>query len=376
MMLVAGWQAAQVYAAFGGNWTALFYHDAVPALPQGFEGTYLHPPGGDYDGQYYRYLTRDPIPPFAFRQWMDAPAQRGSRVLVPGLAWALSLGGRAAPDGVYVALIGVFAAMGVYFSGRWLESRGVSGWAGLLFLIVPATVSSIDRMLVDVALCALVAGFMLAAETGNGRLLLACAAAAPLVRETGFALPAALLLTGRRRQGLAAFLPGGLWTGFVVAYYPLAGRSRELGFLPAEWVRRLWNPRHLADPVAERLLRSLDIVALVALAALIVWTVRTARPLGRELQAAAAMVFLVGGMTLGGLNVMSDPYHWGRVQSPWMVWALLQSVASRAVVGGRGGGSDFAHAAGVFDEAPAGCNLPIASKDCGGIRRNYIDSLL
>jgi len=327
LLIVAGWQAAQVHTAFGGNWTGLFYHDSEPALPAGFEGTYTHPAGGDYDGQYYRYLVRDPIPPFEFRKWLDAPAQRGSRVLVPGVAWMLSLGGRVAPDGVYAALIGLFAALGVYCSARWMEAHEVSGWAGLVFLIVPATVSSVDRMLVDVALGALVAGFLLAAETGNGWLLLACAAAAPLVRETGFALPAALLMTGRGRQAIAAFVPGGLWTAIVLAYYPPAERSREIGFLPLEWARRLLEPRQSADPTTERLLRSLDALALLALAALVAWTVKAAWPKRREPQAAAALVFLAGGMLLGGLNVMSDPYHWGRVQSPWMVWAVLQSVA-------------------------------------------------
>ncbi|NWF82745.1 MAG: hypothetical protein HXY18_02830 [Bryobacteraceae bacterium] len=152
LLLVFGWQAAQVYRIFGGNWTGLFYHDGTPTLAPGFEGTHLQPAGGDYDGQYYRYLVRDPIPPFAYRQWMDSPAQRGSRVLVPGLAWALSMGGRLAPDAVYIGLIGVFAALGVYCSGRWFERRGVSGWAGLSFMALPATVSSVDRMLVDVAL--------------------------------------------------------------------------------------------------------------------------------------------------------------------------------------------------------------------------------
>lgn len=327
LLLVFAWQAAQVYRGFGGNWTGLFYHDGAPALPPGFEGTYIHPAGGDYDGQHYRYLARDPIPPFAYRAWMDAPAQRGSRVLVPGLAWALSMGGRTAPDAVYIALTGVFAALGVYFCGRWFGLRGMSGVAGLAFLGLPAAVSSVDRMLVDVALAAAMAGFMLAAEIGNSRLLFICAAAAPLVRETGFALPAALLLSGHWRRGLVAALPGAAWTGLVVAVYPPQGPSREVGFLPLEWLPRLLTPRDIQDPTTQWVVRGLDLLALAALAALVVWTYRAAWPIRRSVPAAAALVFLAGGMALGGPNVMSDPYHWGRLQSPWMVWALLESLA-------------------------------------------------
>lgn len=329
LLLVPGWQAAQVNRGFGGNWTALFCHDPDPALPGGFKGTYLHKPGGDYDGQYYRYLARDPIPPFAYRQWLDSPAQRGSRVLVPGLAWALSMGGRFAPDAVYIGLIGAFAALGVYCSGRWFAARGVSGWAGMAFLALPATVSSVDRMLVDVGLGALVAGFMLAAKTGNSRLLAACAVAAPLVRETGFALPAALALTGQARRGLLAAAPGAAWTGLVMSYYPLEGRSREIGFLPLEWFHRISTPREVEDATVQWVLRMLDLLALAALAVLVIWAFRLAWPGRREAPAAAALIFLAGGMILGGPNVMSDPYHWGRVQSPWMVWVLLESVVER-----------------------------------------------
>lgn len=326
-MLVFCWQAAQVHIAFGGNWTALFHHDVIPPLPAGFAGTYLHPHGGDYDGQYYRYLVRDPWPPFDFARWMDSPAQRGSRMLVPALAWMLSLGGRIAPDAAYILLIGLFAGLGIYFSARLIESQGRSTWWGLAFLLLPGVISSVDRLLIDVALAAIVAGFLYAAESGNTRMMLACAVSAPLIRETGFALPAALLLTGRIQAGLATFFPGALWTIFVLLRYPLQGRSREIGFLPLEWIRRLTDPRPHADPTTQILLRSLDTAALLALAFLLIWTVRTAWPARRGPQAAAALVFLLGGLALGGLNVMSDPYHWGRVQSPWMLWALITAIA-------------------------------------------------
>ncbi len=330
LLLVFGWQTAQVYIAFGGNWTALFRHDVVPPLPAGFTGTYLHPHGGDYDGQYYRYLSRDPWPPFEYAKWLDSPAQRGSRVLVPAFAWALSLGGRIAPDAAYILLICLFSGLGVYFCALWFQARGLSPWLGLWFLLLPAVISSVDRLLIDVALAALAAGFLYAAESGRTRLLVTCAVAAPLVRETGFALPAALLLTGRVQAGLATFFPGALWTIFVLRQYPLQGRSREIGFLPLEWIQRLAEPRSHADPTTEILLRSLDTAALLALAFLLIRTVRAAWPARRNPQAAAALVFLLGGLALGGLNVMSDPYHWGRVQSPWILWTLLLAVAQRS----------------------------------------------
>ena len=82
----------------------------------------------------------------------------------------------------------LFLALGVYWCGRLLVRRGLSPLWGMLFLTVPATLASVDRMLVDGPFTALFAGFMLYCEEKRWTRVWVLAALAVLTRETGLLL--------------------------------------------------------------------------------------------------------------------------------------------------------------------------------------------
>ena len=99
------------------------------------------------------------------------PPLRYRRILVPALAWALALGRDSAIHAAYLAVILGFVFLGVYWLARAIESRGRHPAWGLMFVIMPASLVSMDRMTVDVALAALTAGFVLysASHEQDGR---------------------------------------------------------------------------------------------------------------------------------------------------------------------------------------------------------------
>ena len=109
-------------------------------------------------------------------------------------------------DRAYLA-VSLFA---IFCGGYWLSAycaaAGLSEWLGFTFLLIPATLVSIDRLTVDAALAALCVAFALyILEDSPWRLYLVLLVA-PLVRETGLLLLAgyviALLLKRRLRAAL------------------------------------------------------------------------------------------------------------------------------------------------------------------------------
>ena len=96
-----------------------------------------------------------------FSAYLDASRMRYRRILVPFAAhlwrWARSMGGSSAYSAVI--LLSVFwAAIG---SARLRRDLGFDPACGLAFLLVPATLISMDRLTVDVALVALCVAFAL-----------------------------------------------------------------------------------------------------------------------------------------------------------------------------------------------------------------------
>jgi len=87
-------------------------------------------------------------------------------------------------------------------------ASGRSSFWGLLFLITPATLSTLERMTVDVGIAALALGCLLAALHERWRWLWLALAAASLCKETGILIVVAVAgwLVLRKRFGLAAVL--------------------------------------------------------------------------------------------------------------------------------------------------------------------------
>lgn len=219
------WWLAAVRYAHHGQATALYMigeHTPMPAWLETSEAPYRWKGSGGYDGQYFHLLAHAP---FALRQLaplMDRPRMRCQRILIPALAWLLA-GGRAEwVDPAYYAVILLCLVAGVWWTALLAERHGASPWWGLAFLALPASLGSMERLLVDGPLMAAMVGVLLFVETGRWPAAWLLAAAAPFVRETGLmiAAAAALLFASRKSWKTAALwaaagMPFLLWLWWI-----------------------------------------------------------------------------------------------------------------------------------------------------------------
>ena len=222
-----GWQALKVHREFGGNWTGLFETGREFPPPPALAGEHILIVSDTtgYDGQFCHYIAHDPFFRRGLASAIDFPRQRYGRILVPLAAWLLAAGRQNWIDPAYHAVVLAFVFLGAWWSAR----RG----AVLLFLFLPATLLSIENSTIDVALLALCAGFVLLHDAPAWKLA-PILALAPLVRETGALLIAAVVVAALlrkqwRRAALFALtaLPWLAWIWFVWAHtaakpYPLA----------------------------------------------------------------------------------------------------------------------------------------------------------
>src|SRR5579862_780128 len=149
MALVFSWQWATVQANYGGNWSALYCTGARLGVPSRLaaEHIYEFPGSFGFDGQMYHYVAHDPlIRTPDLKAAVDAPWLRYRRILVPGLAYMLALGRANWVDPAYFALVLIFIGAGVYWSVECSQALGRSPAWGLLFLLMPATLISMDRL--------------------------------------------------------------------------------------------------------------------------------------------------------------------------------------------------------------------------------------
>src|SRR5579863_7687386 len=179
------WQFLTVHYNRAGNWTALFLTGADVATPPDLSpGTYKFP-GTGFDGQMYRYVAHDLFMQRGYVKYLDGPAERYDRILVPALAYFLVAGYQPWIDASYIAVIAIFAMLGAYWLSQWAVLAGRHPAWALAFLLVPATLISMDRMTVDVALAAFTVAFAFYWRTGASTKLFVVLMLACLVRETG-----------------------------------------------------------------------------------------------------------------------------------------------------------------------------------------------
>ncbi len=336
---VLAWQALAVQFNFRGDWTALYYTGAGARLPEAVsqEDVYqVHDPRG-YDGQYYHLIAHDPWMRRGYMAFVDNPGLRWRRILVPALARTMVFADDDRVDSAYFIEIALWAGLGVYWTSRFLEFSGLRAAWGLMFLLLPAVLTSVDRMTVDVALAALCAAFALYASTGERSKLYAVLALAPLARETGMALVAGycLFLAVERAWRKAALfataaLPSLAWFAFVRARSGPDG-TPWTSWLPLEGIiRRTLHPLQCA--VTTRWLLEaavLDYVALrgvwLALGVAAWWLARRrVSPL-----TCAAWVCAAGALWLANPDIWAEAYSFTRTQTPLLMLLAFAAVAMR-----------------------------------------------
>jgi hypothetical protein len=218
------WQWFTVSANYAGKWNALFCTGAQLRQPPELAGEqfYLFRDSQGYDGQMYHYIAHDPFFQRGFAGYLDAPRMRYRRILVPLAAHALALGRDEWVDRAYGAVILFAVFCGGYWLGAYATMLGLSALWGLAFLLIPATLISMDRLTVDVALVALCVAFALYVTHASLAAVYVVLAAAALTRETGLVLIAAYviwLLWDRKLSSAALFVtaafPALLWYSVV-----------------------------------------------------------------------------------------------------------------------------------------------------------------
>ncbi len=309
MLLVSVWTAAQIHYAFGGNWTAAFRTGTIFPVPPDLDaGTYRFE-GAGYDGQFYRYLAHDPFLQKGYFRYVDAPQLRFRRLLVPLAAWLFGVGQRDWIDDAYIVVEMLFLGLGGYWCARLLARRGRSPLWGLLFVVVPATLASFDRMLVDGPLAALFAGFLLYCEEERWIRVWMLAMLAALTRETGLLLSAALVTDQLLHRD---------WRRAALAV-PAWGLLRRL----------LWF-RPYPDPRVQPLLRVTDFLAVLGLAISIILAVRWLRERGSGPVTLCVGFFAALALVLGAPSHMIEAFGFARPVSPLLLWIMIEAVSRKA----------------------------------------------
>ncbi|HYL75887.1 MAG TPA: hypothetical protein VEU96_16875 [Bryobacteraceae bacterium] len=324
------WQFLTVHANYQGRWNALFCTAAGYPQPPQFvgENLYLFQNSPGYDGTVYHYIAHDPFLTGAMLPYVDAPRYRYRRILVPLAAYALAMGRTDWVDTAYFAVILLF----VFLGGYWLA--GLRPLWGIGFLLVPATLISLDRMTVDIALAALCAGFAVFVARGSAWQIYAVLVAAPLVRETGLLLIAAYVLHLLWKQKLrdavlfaTAVIPTLLWYLFVmVQTHPEGGGVFSL--IPFEgFVTRLFTPTAYAlSGKTAMLVTILDYGALVGMALAVALAIRMAWHRLTGPIEIATYLFALLTIFLVHPEPWRDPFGYSRALSPLLLFVALSGL--------------------------------------------------
>lgn len=334
--LVLFWQAATVRYNFGGNWTALFCTGGAQRLPPALSGgtyRFAHPHG--YDGQFYRLIAHDPFFTKGYAGYIDDARLRYRRILVPLAAWVLGVGRPEWIDSAIVALVLASVFAGAYWTSRWAVLRGRHPAWGLLFLAVPAVPASIDRLLLDATLTAMMAGFLVAAERRDARCLYLLSALACLTRETGILLVGGVVLDAllhRRWRAAAGFasavLPALAWWTYVAAHTaPSAAASHNMGYPVVGIILRLFTPRSIATGLVGAVIQATDALALLGLLGSLALAVYWAWRPKPGPDGIAVLLFAALGAALTSATYLDEPFGFGRPISPLLIFVLFQALA-------------------------------------------------
>jgi hypothetical protein len=350
-LAVLSWQAATVHFNYGGNWTALFMTGALhPPPPELAPHTYIFPESNGYDGQFYRYVAHVPWFRADWARYFDSPRMRYYRILIPALAWLSALGQGQLVDGAYVGVILCWVFLGTYWLALYAADEGRQPAWGLAFLLLPATLTSIDRMTVDVALAALCVAFVRYTRKPSPVRLYVILLLAPLVRDSGALLVAAQCgydLFGKRSGRAAvyatAILPAAAWYMYVWKHVSAMGAvytQQSLRVVP-RWmfkepgvgiVKQFFRPEQYPfGPWLNRALQCADALALCGLLALIaagIWSLRK-RPWDVEQWAILGFVGLA--LATSTPTFWRQVYSYGRPFSPLIFLTALRPLRAGAV---------------------------------------------
>jgi hypothetical protein len=338
MALLLAWQFLTVHYNRDGNWTALFLTGTgFPPPAKLVAGTYLFP-GSGYDGEFYRYVAHDLFLQRGYARFIDTPAVRYRRVLIPALALLFAAGHQSWIDTAYIAVVALFVFLGAYWLSRYAALAGRSPAWALAFLLVPATWIAMDRMTVDVAVAALTAGFAVYWKAGVRWKVYAVCVLAGLAHETGLLIAggACLFELLQRRFARAALWASAALPLFVWAWnlrrifpggsYGVAGKFA--GRIGGGVFSAVFLTHYPLPPALETIARIADAIGLAGIllaSALVIVFLLRSRPLTAPVVSALLFVGMV--LVLPVSDVWTDVNSYARVFSPLLILVALPSIA-------------------------------------------------
>ena len=342
-LLGLSWQLLTVHYNYGGNLTALFCTGANVPTPPSLAGEhiYIFPASGGYDGQSYHYVAHDPLCRSDIGRAVPDPLIRFRRILLPGMAYLVALGRQSWIDVSYVACNLGFLFLGSWWLARLLIRLRIHPWFAAFYVLVPASLISLDRLVVDLALTSLCLGFAVYAGSGAKWKLYVVLVAAALCRESGLLLTAAyalhLLALRRFRLSLlftTAILPAVAWNAYVSLRIP-GGPAFELQYFVPLWglIQSLWHPTaYPFGPVTNAAIRAFDGLELAGLTLAMALAFRNLRRDLFEPVRTACWLWAVFGLTLSRF-VWTDCYATARILSPLLLFLFLRSFAGGEKLG-------------------------------------------
>jgi len=329
------WQLLTVHFNYGGNLTALFCHGSQFPLPPSLaaEHIYVFPHSGGYDGEFYHYVAHDPLDRTDVGRAIADPSLRFPRILLPGMAHLLSFGHQEWVDVSYLLCNLLFLGLGAYWLAQLLVRAGWHPLFAVLYVVVPATIVSLDRGLVDLALTSLALGFAVYLDPESFWKVYVIVAAAALCRETGFLLWAAYaihLIWLRRYRQMAIFataaVPAVLWILWVRTAIPGGNALGPRSLIPL-WgmLQAVLHPRHYAfsAPVVAVIV-ALWWVQFAGLVLSIVLAFGNLRKLGTDTIRNACFLWACFAILLPP-GTYDDPIAGVRILAPLLLFQFLQA---------------------------------------------------
>ncbi len=333
------WQFLTVRYNYGGEWTALYRIRASMPAPEFLraEKFYVFQEGEGYDGQVYHLIAHDPWMRKGSRQAIAGFSFRYQRIFVPALAWAIALGRDAWVDRAYYGVILGFAFLGVYWLALIASRAGLAPAWGLAFVLTPAAIVSIDRMTVDIALAAFVAGFALyvgRVAIWKIAILLGCAA---LTRETAVLVIAGYVsyLISKKKFGDAVFIAASALP--AVGWFAYLGRAEASPVISygtwvplAGFLDRVIHPASYTGPAWKSAIAlACDDLALAGIAITLVMVARLALAHKWDARTAALYAVAIAAIFIGSRGVWEEADAFGRVLTPLLLLALVQYIDRR-----------------------------------------------
>lgn len=200
-----------------------------------------------YDGQFVYYIARDPLNAAEF---LTPPAHRYRRILLPMLAWGISLGGQPLLLPWVMVLTNCAAgAASVTLLAQLLARRGAKPWYALTLMAYIGFVFSLRANLNELLAVALALGGWLAYERSRLGVAVLLFGLAGLAKEMGLVIPLGLaaweLLNRRWRPALllaGSSTPYLFWSIFLNIKYGAASHLLTPTFIPFAGFQYLTEP--------------------------------------------------------------------------------------------------------------------------------------